>query len=155
MRASAHSAFTRKAARSSPRLETIGLDDLAAGDVVIKVRYSTINYKDALAATGAGKILRKYPLVGGIDLAGEVVSSQHAAFKPGQKVLVNGCGLSETHDGGYAEYARVQGDWVVPIPAGPRRVPVHGDRHRRLHRGARDPSHGAERPASPRAARSS
>jgi putative YhdH/YhfP family quinone oxidoreductase len=100
------------------RLETIGLDDLAAGDVVIKVSYSTINYKDALAATGAGKILRKFPLVGGIDLAGEVVSSQDPAFQAGQKVLVNGCGLSETHDGGYAEYARVQGDWVVPIPAG-------------------------------------
>ena len=100
------------------RLETIGLNDLAAGEVVVKVRYSTINYKDALAATGAGKILRKYPLVGGIDLAGEVVSSTHADFKPGQKVLVNGCGLSETHDGGYAEYARVAADWVVPIPAG-------------------------------------
>jgi len=90
----------------APRLETIGLNDLAAGDVVIKVAYSTINYKDALAATGAGKILRKYPLVGGIDLAGEVVSSQHPQFKPGQKVLVNGCGLSETHDGGYAEIGR-------------------------------------------------
>jgi NADPH2:quinone reductase len=100
------------------RLETIGLDDLGPGEVVVKVRYSTINYKDALAATGAGKILRKYPLVGGIDLAGEVVSSQHASLKAGQKVLVNGCGLSETHDGGYAEYARVQGDWVIPIPAG-------------------------------------
>src|SRR5262245_61504325 len=81
------------------RLETVGLNDLAAGEVVIQVHYSTINYKDALAATGAGKILRKYPLVGGIDLAGEVVSSQHADFAPGQKVLVNGCGLSETHDG--------------------------------------------------------
>lgn len=100
------------------RLETIGLNDLAAGEVVVKVRYSTINYKDALAATGAGKILRRYPLVGGIDLAGEVVSSTHADFKQGQKVLVNGCGLSETHDGGYAEYARVAADWVVPIPAG-------------------------------------
>ena len=100
------------------RLETIGLSDLGPGEVVVKVGYSTINYKDALAATGAGKILRKYPLVGGIDLAGEVVSSQQAEFKPGQKVLVNGCGLSETHDGGYAEYARVQGDWVVPIPPG-------------------------------------
>lgn len=98
------------------RLETLGLDDLTAGEVVIKVGYSTINYKDALAATGAGKILRKYPLVGGIDLAGEVVSSQHADFEPGQKVLVNGCGLSETHDGGYAEYARVAAESVVPIP---------------------------------------
>lgn len=100
------------------RLERIGLDALAAGEVVVKVRYSTINYKDALAATGAGKILRRYPLVGGIDLSGEVVSSTDPAFQPGQKVLVAGCGLSETHDGGYAEYARVKGDWVVPIPAG-------------------------------------
>jgi acrylyl-CoA reductase (NADPH) len=100
------------------RLETIGLDALAPGEVVVKVSHSTINYKDALAATGAGKILRKYPLVGGIDLAGEVVSSQNPEFKAGQKVLVNGCGLSETHDGGYAEYARVQGDWVVPVPPG-------------------------------------
>ena len=93
---------------SSPRLETIALDDLYAGDVVVKVSHSTINFKDALAATGAGKILRKYPLVAGIDLAGVVVSSGRRDFRPGQQVLVNGCGLSETHDGGYAEYARVQ-----------------------------------------------
>jgi acrylyl-CoA reductase (NADPH) len=98
------------------RMEMIGLDDLAPGEVVIKVSYSTINYKDALAATGAGKILRRYPLVGGIDLAGEVVVSSDPAVAPGQKVLVTGCGLSETHDGGYAEYARVKRDWIVPIP---------------------------------------
>lgn len=101
-----------------PRMETIALDALGAGEVVVKVRYSTINYKDALAATGTGKILRKYPLVAGIDLAGEVVSSSDAALAVGQKVLVNGCGLSETHDGGYAEYARVKSEWVVPIPPG-------------------------------------
>lgn len=100
------------------RLETIGLDSLSDGDVVVRVRYSTINYKDALAATGAGKILRRYPLVGGIDLSGEVVTSTDPAFTPGQKVLVNGTGLSETHDGGYAEYARLQADQLVPIPAG-------------------------------------
>src|SRR3982751_4362434 len=100
------------------RFEALTLEQLSPGEVVIDVQYSGINYKDALAATGAGKILRKYPLVGGTDLAGEVVSSEHSEFKPGQKVLVNGCGLSETHDGGYAEYARVPGDWVVPIPAG-------------------------------------
>ena len=100
------------------RKEAITLDDLAQGEVVIRVRYSTINYKDALAATGAGKILRRHPLVGGIDLAGEVVSSTDHAFTAGQRVLVNGCGLSETHDGGYADYARVKSDWVVPIPAG-------------------------------------
>jgi acrylyl-CoA reductase (NADPH) len=100
------------------RMETIGLDALSDGEVVVKVGYSTINYKDALAATGAGKILRRYPLVGGIDLAGEVVSSSDSAFAPGQKVLVTGSGLSETNDGGYAEYARVKSDAVVPIPAG-------------------------------------
>ena len=104
--------------KASGRLETIALTDLAAGDVVIKVAYSSINFKDALAATGAGKILRRYPLVGGIDLAGEVVTSSDPAFAPGQKVLVTGCGLSETHDGGYAEYARVPSEWVVPIPTG-------------------------------------
>src|SRR5512138_3235304 len=87
--------------RTVARLEAISLDDSSPGEVVIKVHYSTINYKDALAATGKGKILRKYPLVGGIDLAGEVVRSSHPDFAPGDAVLVNGCGLSETHDGGY------------------------------------------------------
>lgn len=97
---------------------TLELDDLSEGDVVVKVGFSTINYKDALAATGAGKILRKYPLVGGIDLAGTVVRSDDERFSPGEAVLVNGAGLSETRDGGYAEYARVAGDAVVPIPVG-------------------------------------
>lgn len=96
----------------------LGLDDLTAGSVVIKVSHSTINYKDALAATGAGKILRRYPLNGGIDLAGTVVSSDDAEFKPGAAVLVNGCGLSETVDGGYSEYARVDSAGVVPVPDG-------------------------------------
>jgi NADPH2:quinone reductase len=100
------------------QFDTIALDDLAAGDVVIRVQYSDINYKDALAATGTAPILRRYPLVGGIDLAGEVVSSSDPRFSPGQGVLVTGNGLSETHDGGYAEYARVAGDWVIPLPNG-------------------------------------
>jgi acrylyl-CoA reductase (NADPH) len=100
------------------RLETVTLDDLAAGEVVLRGHYSSINYKDALAATGAGRILRRFPLVGGIDVAGEVVSSTDERYRPGDAVLVTGCGLSEEHDGGYAEYARVRGDWVVPIPAG-------------------------------------
>lgn len=98
--------------------ESLSIDDLSDGNVVVKVSHSTINYKDALAATGAGKILRRYPLVGGIDLAGTVVSSDDADFQPGAAVLVNGCGLSETRDGGYAEYARVAGASLVPIPAG-------------------------------------
>lgn len=94
------------------------IDELTAGDVVVKVSHSTINYKDALAATGAGRILRRYPLNGGIDLAGEIVSSDDAELPPGTPVLVNGCGLSETVDGGYAEYARVASASVVPIPPG-------------------------------------
>lgn len=101
----------------SARFEQLKVDDLGAGEVVVRVRYSGINYKDALAATGAGRILRKYPLVGGIDLAGEVAASDDAQFKVGDKVLVTGCGLSETHDGGYAEYARLKAEWVIPIPA--------------------------------------
>ena len=100
------------------RFEQLTLGDLGPGDVVVKVAYSSVNYKDALAATGKGKILRRFPLVGGIDLAGTVVSSKDRRFKKGQKVLVTGCGLGEDHDGGYAECARVQSDWVIPIPKG-------------------------------------
>jgi len=100
------------------RFDEITLDDLCPGEVVVRVSCSGINYKDALAATGTGRILRKYPLVGGIDFAGEVVSSTDSRYTPGQKVLVTGCGLSETHDGGYAEFARVKGDWVIPLPSG-------------------------------------
>jgi NADPH2:quinone reductase len=98
--------------------ESLRLEELTPGEVVIRVRYSSINYKDALAATGAGRILRKYPLNGGIDLAGEVESSTDARYEPGQAVLVTGCGLSENVDGGYAEYARVAGDSVIRLPQG-------------------------------------
>ena len=108
----AQSVFERAA------IETLSLAELSAGDVVIKVHYSSVNYKDALAGSGRGKILRQSPLVGGIDLAGEIVASTNAAFSPGQLVLVNGSGLSETHDGGYSEYARVSSDWVVTMPDG-------------------------------------
>jgi NADPH2:quinone reductase len=100
------------------RFEPLTLADLSPGEVVIRVTHSGINYKDALAATGAGKILRRYPLVGGIDLAGVVESSGDVRYRPGDAVLVTGCGLSETHDGGYAQFARVPGDWVIPMPAG-------------------------------------
>src|ERR1700758_5854793 len=100
------------------RFEQLKLDDLAAGDVVVRGTHSDINFKDVLAATGAGKILRRYPLVGGIDFAGVVESSTDARYSKGDSVLVTGCALSETHDGGYAEYARVKGDWVIPMPPG-------------------------------------
>jgi NADPH2:quinone reductase len=98
--------------------ESLSVEDLSPGDVLIRITWSDINYKDALAATGAGRILRCYPLVGGIDLAGLVEDSMDPRYTPGQRVLVTGCGLSETHDGGYAEVARVPGDWVIPMPAG-------------------------------------
>ncbi len=98
--------------------EELSIDELTDGNVVIKVSHSTINYKDALAATGTARILRRYPLNGGIDLAGTVASSADADFQPGTAVLVNGCGLSETVDGGYSEYARVDSSSLVPIPEG-------------------------------------
>ncbi len=98
--------------------QTLALDDLSPGNVLVRVTHSTINYKDALAATGKGKILRQYPLNGGIDLAGVVASSEDPAWKPGDDVLVNGCGLSETVDGGYSEYARVDSKSLVAIPDG-------------------------------------
>lgn len=98
--------------------EKMAVEALTPGEVVIRVRFSSINYKDALAATGAGRILRKYPLNGGIDLSGEVVSSTDARYEPGQQVLVTGCSLSETVDGGYAEVARIAGDSVIALPQG-------------------------------------
>ena len=102
----------------SAGFQELGIDDLTEGNVVVRVTHSTINYKDALAATGKGRILRKYPLNGGIDLAGVVVSSEDADFQPGAQVLVNGCGLSETVDGGYSEYARLDSRSLVAIPEG-------------------------------------
>jgi NADPH2:quinone reductase len=102
----------------SARFESLALADLGPGDVLIRISWSDVNYKDALAATGAGKILKRFPLTGGIDLAGVIESSSDPRYAKGDRVLVTGCGLSETHDGGYAEYACVPGDWVIPIPPG-------------------------------------
>ena len=99
-------------------IETVSLDDLAPGEVDIRVAYSSVNYKDALAGTGRGKILRRFPLVGGIDVAGHVVASRDARFREGDAVLATGSGLSETRDGGYGEFARLEADWTIPLPAG-------------------------------------
>lgn len=99
-------------------VERISLTDLAPGEIVIKTAYSSINFKDALAGTGEGKILRRFPLVGGIDVAGHVVASTDAKFREGDPVLVTGCGLSETRDGGYSEYARLEAQWAIPLPDG-------------------------------------
>jgi acrylyl-CoA reductase (NADPH) len=99
-------------------IEQIAVDDLSPGEVVIKVGYSSVNFKDALAGTGNGKILRKSPLNGGIDVAGYVAASKDSKFKEGDQVLCTGCGLSETRDGGYAQYARLESKWTIPLPAG-------------------------------------
>jgi acrylyl-CoA reductase (NADPH) len=100
------------------RQTKLSLEDLTPGDVVIKAAYSSVNYKDALAATGAGKIMRRFPLVGGIDVAGTIESSSDSRWTPGKPVLVTGYDLGVSQDGGYAEYVRVPSDWVVEIPAG-------------------------------------
>jgi acrylyl-CoA reductase (NADPH) len=99
-------------------IETIDSAALSAGEVLIKVAYSSINYKDALAGTGKGRILRRYPLNGGIDVAGRVVASTDPALKEGDAVLCTGSGLSETRDGGFAEYARLDALWTIPLPSG-------------------------------------
>ena len=93
-------------------------EQLDAGEVTIRVAYSSVNYKDALAATGAGKIIRRFPCVGGIDLSGTVIDSRDARFKPGDAVIATSFDIGVAHHGGYAEIARVPGDWVVPLPAG-------------------------------------
>jgi acrylyl-CoA reductase (NADPH) len=100
------------------RVVAATLDELSAGDVVIETMASSVNYKDALAATGAGKIIRRFPLVAGIDVAGTVASSADPRYRVGEPVLVTGYDLGVAHDGGYAGFVRVPGDWVVPIPEG-------------------------------------
>jgi len=90
--------------------------DLMAGDVTVQVSHSTVNYKDGLVLTGRSPVVRKFPMIAGIDLAGTVEESSNPEFKPGDKVILNGFGLSETHYGGYAELARVKGEWLVPLP---------------------------------------
>lgn len=99
-------------------IEQVAIDDLADGEIDIAVAHSSVNFKDALAGTGKGKILRRFPLVGGIDVAGHVVASRDPAFKEGDAVLVTGSGLSETRDGGYTQYTRIEAKWAVPLPAG-------------------------------------
>ena len=94
------------------------LDELDAGNVVIKVAYSGVNFKDALAATGAGKIIRRFPCVGGIDLSGTVMESGDARFKTGDAVIATSYDIGVAHDGGYAQTARIPADWVVPLPKG-------------------------------------
>ena len=99
-------------------LETVGTDALSPGEVLVKVAYSSVNYKDALAGTGKGKILRQYPLNGGIDAAGVVIASTSPHIREGDEVLCTGSGLSETRDGGFGEYIRLAAPWTIPLPQG-------------------------------------
>lgn len=99
-------------------IENLRVDELSPGEVLIKVAYSSVNYKDALAGTGKGRILRRSPLNGGIDVAGYVAETADPAFKEGDQVLCTGCGLSEMRDGGYAGYARLESKWTIPLPRG-------------------------------------
>src|SRR5438046_742823 len=102
----------------SGRVVQVSLDDLSEGSVVIKAAFSSVNYKDALAATGAGKILRRFPLIGGIDVAGVIESSTNSRLKAGDPVVVTGYDLGVAHDGGYAAFVRVPSEWIVPLPSG-------------------------------------
>jgi len=102
--------------------QKVGLADfdeanLMDGDVTVHVEWSTVNYKDGLALTGKAPVVRRFPMIPGIDFAGTVESSSHPQWKPGDRVILNGWGAGETHLGGYAEKARVKGDWLVPLPA--------------------------------------
>jgi len=100
------------------QLTQMTADQLDAGEVTIRVHYSSVNYKDALAATGKGKIIRRFPCVGGIDLSGEVVESEDPRFRPGDKVIATSFEVGVAHHGGYAQFARVPAKWVVPLPSG-------------------------------------
>ena len=102
--------------------QTVAVKDLEQsalpeGDVLVKVDYSTINYKDALAITGASPVVRKWPMMPGIDLAGTVEESSHGSWKKGDRVVLNGWGVGETHEGGLSQYARLKGDWLVELPS--------------------------------------
>ena len=109
--------------RKSDAGQNIGLEDfdqkdLMDGDVAVQVEWSTVNYKDGLAITGKAPVVRRFPMIPGVDFAGTVEASTHPDWKPGDRVILNGWGLGETHLGAYGEKARVQGDWLVRLPAG-------------------------------------
>jgi acrylyl-CoA reductase (NADPH) len=107
---------TKPDASQAVEFRDLSDDDLMPGDVTVAVEHSTVNYKDGLALTGRAPIIRQYPMIPGVDFAGTVVASDHSAFRPGDKVVMNGQGVGESHHGGYAGRARVPGDWLVAIP---------------------------------------
>ncbi|MDD9864187.1 MAG: oxidoreductase [Gammaproteobacteria bacterium] len=108
----------RQDGKVAGRVEDVALDDLSSGEVVIRACWSSVNYKDALAATGANRIIREFPRVGGIDVAGRVELSSAAEFRPGDQVLATGYDMGVAHDGGYAHFVRLPASWVIPLPDG-------------------------------------
>ena len=115
-----HSAIRIDKADGGTRATLAPFDEaeLMEGDVTVAVEWSTLNYKDGLAVTGKAPIVRRFPMIPGIDFAGTVEASSHPDWKAGDKVILNGWGVGETHLGAYAEKARVKGDWLVPLPDG-------------------------------------
>jgi acrylyl-CoA reductase (NADPH) len=104
--------------KQSVTIEDITVDDLMDGDVVVRVEATTVNYKDGLAITGKSPVVRRWPMIPGVDFCGTVLSSSHAKWKAGNKVILNGWGVGETHYGAYAQQARVNGDWLIALPDG-------------------------------------
>ena len=102
----------------SVSVATLTATDLMDGDVDVRVEHSTVNYKDGLAITGKLPVVRRFPMIPGVDFAGTVTESRHPDYRPGDKVILNGWGVGEVHYGGYAEMARVKGDWLIALPAG-------------------------------------
>jgi acrylyl-CoA reductase (NADPH) len=111
-------ALVAEAAGAPPVQRTLRTDDLPAGDVRVAVEHSSLNYKDGLAVTGKGRIIQSYPMVPGIDLAGTVVESASPRWRPGDRVVLTGWGIGERHWGGYAQQARIKGEWLVPLTEG-------------------------------------
>src|SRR3954447_5667777 len=108
--------LTQEDGKTVANFQDLQTDALPAGDVLIRVAYSSLNYKDGLAVSGKPGVIRTYPMVPGVDLAGTVEESSSPDFKPGDAVAVTGCGTSEVHWGGYAQMARLKSEWVVPVP---------------------------------------
>ena len=126
-------------------IESMSADELSPGEILIRAAYSSVNYKDALAGTGKGKILRRFPLNGGIDVAGHVVASTDAGFREGDAVLCTGSGLSETRDGGYGEFVRLEARTTIRAARRAEPARKHDPRHGRLYRRTRSVPDAAER----------
>lgn len=110
--------LTQDGKKTLSAIQDLTVQDLPAGDVLVAIEYSSLNYKDGLAITGKGKIVRQFPMVPGVDLAGTVVESTTTAYQPGDKVVLTGWGVGERHWGGHTQQQRVQSDWLVPLPQG-------------------------------------